>query len=191
MVKKVRVFNEELLEGEIFKPFPSNPQYLVSTRGRVYSMKTSRFLRPSKNRGGYLWINLSCPESYGRAFRIHRLVALVFLGSPPNDKQDVNHIDGNKTNNNVENLEWSNKSLNGKHAYKLKLRGVVSLRGDKHPMRVIDSVIAKQVKTLLLLGMSKIQISKKLGISKNIVYNISGGKTWKHVLLDNITEKEE
>lgn len=168
------------LESEIFLPYPKNTKYLISNKGRVYSLSTNRFIKQTLNRGGYFWCNISSPETYGVAKRIHRLVAETFLEKSPEDKPDINHIDGIKTNNCVENLEWSNKSLNGKHAYKLGLNTDTSLKEDNHPMRIINSSIARQVKELLKTNLPKCEIAKKLGITPAIVYNISRCKTWKN-----------
>jgi hypothetical protein len=175
---------DSLLENEVFKPYPKNTDYLISNKGRVYSNKTNRFIKQTLNRGGYFWVNISCPQTYGKAKRIHRLVAETFLGESPEGKPDINHIDGNKTNNNVENLEWSNKSLNGKHAYKIGLRGVNCLIEDEHPMRIINSDIAREIKRLILTGLTKTDIAKKFNIKPNIVYSIASNKTWKTVTIE-------
>ena len=79
--------------------------YKVSNLGNVYSLLSNKILSPSKNHGGYLSVQLSKDNNINRKY-IHRLVALAFLGDPPEDKQQINHKDENKENNNVSNLEW-------------------------------------------------------------------------------------
>ena len=78
-----------------------------------------RILKPFKSTKGYLRIELNC---YGKRkiFSVHRLVALAFLDNPLN-KPQVNHIDGDKTNNNITNLEWCTNSENQLHSYKNNL----------------------------------------------------------------------
>lgn len=82
--------------------------YQVSNLGRVMSFKTSnpKLLKPTKHYSGYLHIKLS--KKY---FSMHRLVALHFLDNP-NNYEDVNHIDEDKTNNMVSNLEWCSTKYN-------------------------------------------------------------------------------
>lgn len=82
--------------------------YQVSNLGRVMSFKASnpKVLKHSKHHSGYLHIKLS-----KKHFSMHRLVALHFLDNP-NNYEDVNHIDEDKTNNNVSNLEWCSTKYN-------------------------------------------------------------------------------
>lgn len=86
--------------------------YQVSTYGRVKSLKygKERILKTNKNSRGYLMVGLSIKsKTYSKV--IHRLVAQAFIPNPDN-KCDVNHIDEDKTNNNVNNLNWMTRSEN-------------------------------------------------------------------------------
>lgn len=93
--------------------------YQVSNLGRVKSLIANKLLRPSDNGNGYLVVGLSknCDR---RQHTVHRLVAKSFLPNKYGLPQ-VNHIDGDKSNNCIENLEWCNNSHNMKHAYRLGL----------------------------------------------------------------------
>ena len=84
--------------------------YQISNFGRIKNK--IKILSPQINNCGYLRIILK-----NKHYSIHRLVALAFLPNPEN-KPQVNHIDGNKTNNYVTNLEWVTASENQKHNYK-------------------------------------------------------------------------
>lgn len=87
--------------------------YQVSNFGRVKSSYTNRILKGRKDKGGYLLVNLYKNKvSYTKA--IHRLVAQAFIPNPDN-KPQVNHIDENKTNNMVSNLEWMTAKENTNH----------------------------------------------------------------------------
>lgn len=102
--------------------------YEVSNLGNVRSVRYSqsgeviysRTLQPSTKERGYLGVVLS-KQSDTKNHLVHRLVAMAFL---PNPKHliAVNHIDGNKTNNNVTNLEWCTDRDNLLHAYKIGLK---------------------------------------------------------------------
>ena len=84
--------------------------YEVTTTGDIINIKTGRVLKPAKDGGGYLFVNL-CKDGKPKMFLIHRLVAQAFIPNPQNLPQ-VNHKDENKTNNTVENLEWCTHEYN-------------------------------------------------------------------------------
>ena len=89
--------------------------YLIDENGNIYSNYKQDFMKPNIDKDGYLKIKLSsgCRENPCYV-RIATLVAYHFLGEPPNNLKDptINHIDGNKTNNNYKNLEWIERGTN-------------------------------------------------------------------------------
>jgi len=86
---------------EIWKDIENtNKKYEVSTYGRVRNKKTGFILKPRKRPDGYIDIDIC-----GKKPKIHRLVAQAFIPNPDN-KPEVNHIDENKQNNNINNLNW-------------------------------------------------------------------------------------
>lgn len=84
--------------------------YQVSSDGRVRSTKTKRELSSAPNKRGYLQVVL-CDNGRRKCYRVHRLVALAFIPNPDNLPQ-VNHIDENKINNHVSNLNWMTNKEN-------------------------------------------------------------------------------
>lgn len=95
--------------------------FMISSYGRIrnLSKRGSFLMKLSGASGGYSKATL-CKSNKSRTVLIHRLVAEAFLPNPEN-KYCVNHKDGNKTNNNVDNLEWVSMSENMKHAYSIGL----------------------------------------------------------------------
>lgn len=144
--------------------------YEVSTQGRVRNKKTGRILNPQASSGsGYKQVNIKVDSTKKFEKRyIHRLVAQSFLENPEN-KKEVNHIDGNKLNNMLSNLEWVSTSENQKKRHQLentrtsnRAIGRFSLEGElleaynsiieaAHCMNVkrgaIDNALAKRTKT--------------------------------------------
>lgn len=111
---------------QYFESIPGYAGYYISTMGNVYSIKSDQFLTPRVGKSGYFYVNLY--NSYGKkSFKNHRLVAQAFIPNPLNLPQ-VNHIDGNKLNNRVENLEWTDASGNTKHAWDNGLIKVTELK---------------------------------------------------------------
>lgn len=99
---------------------PSFPGYLVSDIGQIKTPKGRLLnLRPI-GRKGYLAARIQVKEKRKYVY-VHQAVVKAFIPNPDN-KPVVNHIDGNKLNNNLENLEWATYSENLKHAYKMGLR---------------------------------------------------------------------
>ena len=93
--------------------------YEVSDNGKVRNRKTKNEIVQTYI-NGYKRVNLWKENKY-KSRRVHRLVAEAFIDNPLN-KRTVNHIDGDKTNNNVDNLEWMTHSENNKHAYNSGLK---------------------------------------------------------------------
>ena len=114
-----------MASNEIWRTIDGFPKYQVSNLGRVKSQdyngtKKERILKAVKTKKGYLTVGLYSDKKY-HSQQIHRLVALAFVDNPDNEPQ-VNHIDGNKENNNANNLEWCNNKYNQIHAIKNGLR---------------------------------------------------------------------
>jgi hypothetical protein len=103
-----------------WKPIEGYPGYEISIYGEVYSKKLGDTLVPQKNMWGYYFVQLY-NEHGEKMFTVHRLVAEAFIPNPYG-KPQVNHIDGHKRNNRVNNLEWCTNSENEKHAFKLGLK---------------------------------------------------------------------
>lgn len=112
--------NENIFENEIWKNIPKEivdnfeNNYKISNYGRLKN-RNNRISNGNINPSGYSWVNIKTKQ-----YLLHRLVAKIFIENPDN-KKIINHKDGNKSNNNIQNLEWVSQSENVKHAYKNNL----------------------------------------------------------------------
>nr|AEX62992.1 uncharacterized HNH endonuclease [Moumouvirus Monve] len=114
---------------EIWKSFPDNflkDKYEISNKGNVRNKKTG-YLFKFNLKGGYYYCNIKMNDDKMKAFRVHRLVAKLFVKNP-NKYDIVNHLDGNKLNNNYKNLEWTTISGNNQHAADNNLTNVTKRR---------------------------------------------------------------
>ena len=100
----------------MLKEYPKNKNYLVSEKGEIYSKRFNKKLIPKQNWDGYLriqiWENNKC-----KFVAWHRIIAETFIPNP-NNLPCVNHKDGNKQNNSIDNLEWCTQQENVNHAWK-------------------------------------------------------------------------
>ena len=102
--------------------------YSANEYGEIKSVKNNILLKQYV-RSGYKTVYLYKNKNK-KSFSTHRLIGLVFIPNPEN-KPEINHKDGNKLNNHVDNLEWCTSSENKKHAYKIGLRKPVIHKGNK------------------------------------------------------------
>jgi hypothetical protein len=96
------------------KTMTEYPNYIITNDGKIYNSQRKRFLCLKKHVNGYIGIALTRYDNKRKNFYAHRLVALLFIDNP-NNYPEVNHIDFDKTNNKIENLEWISRSGNSKH----------------------------------------------------------------------------
>jgi len=139
------------------KQIEKYPNYYATEEGLVFSSKTNKFLKPSYDQQGYARVGIYIGNYKTKTIKVHRLIAETFIPNNLN-KKDVNHIDGNKLNNNVSNLEWCTRSENIKHAFRIGLKSISenqknrfiemtkSQTGSKNPSaRKIINIITGQV----------------------------------------------
>ena len=175
----MRKSDENLIDvdvGEILKPIQGyENRYLISSYGRVWSIRTHRWLKYSVPSNGYAQIIL-CVNFHKRARMIHRLVAEAFLPKIEG-KEYINHKDGN----NINNLEWCTCSENQEHVNKMGLRHNIPY-GDKsvmakltwddiHFMREHYKPYDEQYNTTML--------AKMFNINKSTAHAIIANKRWK------------
>lgn len=152
--------------------------YSVSSHGRVRSNERSfdrnghrvhirsRILKPAKDHKGYLRVALSLDRKL-ITHKVHRLVAVAFCPHGSIDKNQVNHIDGNKTNNNSDNLEWVTPRENIKHAFETSL--YVPKMGHRHHRSKTTLADRKLMYEMKCMGRKNEDIANHFGISVSCV----------------------
>ena len=163
--------------------------YQVSNTGKVKSLKRSVKHYTGSTRtvnerllkhtivNGYCHVDLS---KYGKRerFLVHRLVASAFLKNP-NRKPQVNHIDGNKINNNVNNLEWSTANENVLHGYRTGL--TKPMTGSKNGHSKLSELEVIEIRNMYSKGRTQKELAEKFKVSTWTIQGIVENRTWNNV----------
>lgn len=159
------------LKDEIWKEVVNYPQYLISNKGRVYSKRSKKILK--EGYGDYLSFVVSV-DNKQKTMNIHREVAKAFLGPYP-DGMQVAHLDGNRYNNNVENLQYVTPKINQSH----RIIHGTSSSGAKNGRAIISKEIAQETRERYLpYKITAPYLARQYGISETQAYRIIKGEQW-------------
>lgn len=165
------------------------PRYSVSNLGNIRGVK-GRNLKLAKDKYGYICVCLYKEGSNGRKYRVrvHRIVAKAFIPNP-SQKPYVNHIDGARSNNRIDNLEWATNSDNQKHRFHILKHGIT----EEHRKKMVEASIKVCSKKVLCVETGEIFMSvheaakaKKIWQSSisyacNGRYKVAGGFHWSFI----------
>jgi len=144
--------------------------YKISNFGNVLSvLSNNKILKPRDNGYGYKSVCLT-KDKKPRYYKIHRLVALNFIPNPEN-KKEVNHINGVKSDNTINNLQWVTPSENVNHSMINVLQGNLILSLNK----------SKCIKSLYQKGISKNQLCNLFNCSNTTMWNVLNNKIWNQI----------
>lgn len=163
--ESVRNFGHEPEDGIIYEN-----RYLVFSNGDIFNLDGVK-MTPSIDRSGYLHGLIN-----GRNQSYHRIIAECFVPNPYN-KHDVNHINGIKTDNRAENLEWSTRSENIAHAYRIGLeKPVIGI--NNHNSKLDDDLVRYIRKS----NKTNYRLAKELGVDPSTIRDARNNKTWRYVI---------
>lgn len=151
------------LEGEI-----------IRSDGKKYKIKEC-IMKPHKTKFGYLMIELRCDLKIKDS--VHRLLMETFCPVENMQNLQVNHIDGNKSNNRLDNLEWTTRKENMQHAMKNDLFHPENRFGEKHPMCKLSKDDVEKIRLLLSKNYTQHQIAIMFNVSDTTICDIKKGKT--------------
>lgn len=176
---------------EQWKPIDRfNGRFEISDLGRLRNTATSKILKYTINPNGYYACSIKPDGRKGKSYclRIHREIALAFIPNPNNLPQ-VNHIDGNKLNNTLQNLEWVTNKQNAQHAHNLGLRNSCYKRGVEHYAHKLSEDDVKYILTHYK-PFDKIYsaraLAKKFNVAHQHISKITSNENWKHISVDSI-----
>lgn len=160
--------------------------YEISNFGNIRSIDRTidkrslkgKILKQREDKDGYLMINLNLGGKK-KTYKIHRLVAISFLQNLEN-KPEVNHKDGIKTNNNIDNLEWSTSKENIDHAYENSL--IYIPKGEeKFNSKLKEKDVVKMRKMYVSGNYTYKELGKIFNTSEENAWKIIKNQRWKHV----------
>lgn len=161
--------------------------YMVNDIGDVFSKKSNRKLKTHKSIFGYINVTIKYDDGIYRCRKVHKLMAESFIENIGN-MPIVNHINGKRSDNRIENLEWCTHSYNVKDGVDRRIKNIEKYNTSKLSPEAVLSVI-----TFLNCGFNCKQISESLGVHSTTVQLIKRKKTWAHIgnelLIDNIKPK--
>jgi hypothetical protein len=173
---------------EIWKDISEKPNYQISNKGRVKSKHRvitrsngakqtvkERIIKTYFDSNGYERAVLQHGKKT-KQFAVHRLVAMAFIENKEG-KPFVNHIDGNKTNNTLSNLEWVTKSENERHAFMI---GLKCLKGENHNQSKLTEAQVREIRSKK--GVNTYEaLAKEYGVTKSAISSILNNRTWNHL----------
>jgi hypothetical protein len=137
-------------------------------------------LKPGIAPNGYLFVILKKPKTKNWIISIHKLVALVFIPNPQN-KPQINHKDGNKSNNNYTNLEWCTSKENQNHS---SINGFTAFGEKNGNNKLKETAVIEIRKYWECKTLSVMELAKKYNVDRTTIYNIVKNKQWNNKNLD-------
>lgn len=170
---------QSCMKKEVWKPVDgTNGRYRVSNLGRLFSVKRNRVLSPSVNNSGYHSTTIYYDKNNIKSMRVHRLVAFAFIPNP-NNKPFINHINGIKTDNRIENLEWVTMQENAIHATRTGLN--IPPKGTKHGRSKLNEQLVKRMRKERKQGKTYTQFADEYGVDRKTAWAAVVGKNWSHI----------
>lgn len=162
---------------EIYKSIKRfEKRYAISNYGNVKNLKTGKILKSQLRKDGYFQIGLEIKDKK-IMFLIHRLMAIAFISNPL-DKKFINHINGIKADNRLENLEWVTHKENMQHAHKTGLNP--ARKGVKHHGAKLDNEDIKLIR-FLKDKVTKSDLGYCFDVTRQQVHHITSYNQWRHI----------
>ena len=146
--------------------------YEASDLGEIRNIKTGRVLVQFIGKDGYLRTQIA-----GKTRLVHRLIAKTFVPKPEG-KDFVNHIDGDKQNNEVRNLEWVTRSENIKHAYSIGLKSSNGSRNGRSKLTEDDVRFIRENYKPYDKQFGANALAEKFGVARQTIGAVASGQNW-------------
>ena len=175
---------------EIWKPliYPGineqNNKFEISSDGRLRNKLTNKIYKPTVLTSGYYSVKTSLgSRKIKKHIIIHKAVAYTFIPNP-NNYPEINHIDGNKLNNSINNLEWCSSHHNQQHKYDIGLYDVSKIQGENNPSHKLTESDVHYIREHYIKGSKEFgerALSRKFNVARRTICSIINMKTWTHI----------
>lgn len=156
------------------RQIPGYPEYAATNDGRILKVKRNgfKFITPRDNGTGYVIVHVRDLNGKNVIRKVHRLMALAFIGPQPSPKHEVCHINGRRDDNRIENLKWDTRKNN------IADRRKYNPGYERYEKMKLNEDMAREIKTRLAAGQTGMSIAQEYGISTFHVSNIKNGRVW-------------
>ena len=183
------IVDRESPAAEEWRMIPgSDGYYSVSSLGRVRSepvtrrtvgRQRGRILKCYPDNKGYRQFSVCLPGARRKTMKVHRAVALAFMGPRPPGAQ-INHISGDKNDNSVTNIEYVSCRRNVHHAWELGLRTAEQVQGERHGRSKLTANDVREIRSNHRQTTVK-QLAHRFGVTIQCIHAVIKRKTWRHV----------
>lgn len=158
------------------RPVPGLELYRVDVNGNVFSYRKAsvRRLKPGLGSNGYMTVSL-----YGKSYCVHKLMQMAFFSNEL--RLVINHKDGNKQNNHLDNLEELTWGQNNSHAMRTGLRRCAGLKGEQIGTSILTGEQVIEIRRRISAGHTDTAIASEYGVNRSTISHIRVQKTWKHI----------
>ncbi|MEQ9888887.1 HNH endonuclease signature motif containing protein [Pectobacterium zantedeschiae] len=168
------------------RPIEGYDNYAVTTSGEVWAYpridarghrRSGQWIKLAIVSGGYIGVVLT-KDGVKKSHLVHRLVAEAFIANPDR-KPQVNHVNGIKTDNRVDNLEWVTRSENIKHSFLIGLKVATISKGESNGRAKLTNNDVMNIKSIK--GVTNVKLAEDYGVSVSQISRIRRGKFWRHI----------
>lgn len=158
-----------------------NKEYTIDDYGNIFDVELNRYKKQYKDHKGYIKVHFYI-NGKDKGFFVHRLVLMTFNPIDGMEKLQVNHIDGNKQNNYVQNLEWCNNSQNQLHAYRIGLNKPKP--GELNPSAKLTEKEVLEIADMIMAGITHKKIAERFNVASITISAIRSKRIWGYLLKD-------
>lgn len=151
--------------------------YEINEEGIVRRISSKRVKKPYLRKDGYVGIQLYKSKTEVLNFQLHRLIAIAFIPNP-NNLPFINHMDSDRQNNKISNLEWCTKQENVIHGY---ISGFASNRGSKNGFSKLSEQQVLEIRKKKTEGLTHQQLANMYNVSYGCITGIIQRTNWKHI----------
>ncbi len=175
--EEFKQYEDHVIKGFLVRQVKDHPNYGTSYCGKVFRLDSQKIMAQNLRGIPQYWNTRTCHENVAKNTRVHIMLALCWVENDDTEnKLVVNHIDGNKLNNEVSNLEWCTRAQNNQHGGKLPENCGAGLYNASTDEETIHLVCKRLVE-----GERPKDLAVELDMSVDVIRKIKTGSTWFHI----------